>query len=155
MLFRSFRLWMLVAACALAVIILLAFLNRKHRQKKTKRIERKTASVTEKPKVKPNLEIANLQGLGKREEQQDAFGASLLKNYEENGLLAVLCDGMGGMAEGGMIAGYVVSELLRIFPWQDCSLSLIHIWYISPPCAKSSGSPWVTTPSATVSARAI
>ena len=72
----SFRLWMLVAACALAVIILLAFLNRKHRQKKTKRIERKTASVTEKPKVKPNLEIANLQGLGKREEQQDAFGAS-------------------------------------------------------------------------------
>lgn len=92
----SFRLWMLVAACALAVIILLAFLNRKHRQKKTKRIERKTASVTEKPKVKPNLEIANLQGLGKREEQQDAFGASLLKNYEENGLLAVLCDGMGG-----------------------------------------------------------
>jgi PPM family protein phosphatase len=61
----SFRLWMLVAACALAVIILLAFLNRKHRQKKTKRIERKTASVTEKPKVKPNLEIANLQGLSR------------------------------------------------------------------------------------------
>ena len=30
----SFRLWMLVAACALAVIILLAFLSRKRKQKK-------------------------------------------------------------------------------------------------------------------------
>ena len=31
-----------------------------------------------------------------------------LQQYEEEGLLAVLCDGMGGMAEGGMIAAQTV-----------------------------------------------
>ena len=38
---------------------------------------------------------------------------------EEDGLLAVLCDGMGGMAEGGMIAGETVTQLLSLFPWED------------------------------------
>ena len=44
------------------------------------------------------LEIANLQGLGQREQQQDAFGISPADRYETDGILAVLCDGMGGMA---------------------------------------------------------
>ena len=50
------------------------------------------------------LDIANLQGLGQREQQQDAFGISPADRYETDGILAVLCDGMGGMAEGQRIA---------------------------------------------------
>ena len=38
---------------------------------------------------------------------------------EEDGLLAVLCDGMGGMAEGGMIAAETAAEMVAMFPWED------------------------------------
>ena len=68
------------------------------------------------PEAPPVLEAANLQGLGNRAEQQDAFGVSPLERYESDGLLAVLCDGMGGMAEGGRIAAETVEELLGAFP---------------------------------------
>ena len=78
-------------------------------------------SVAECTKPLMKLELANLQGIGSREEQQDAFGISPMDRYEEDGLLAVLCDGMGGMAEGGRIAAETVSELLGIFPWEDNS----------------------------------
>ena len=46
------------------------------------------------PEPLPELELANLQGVGSREEQQDAFGISRMDRYEEDGLLAVLCDGV-------------------------------------------------------------
>ena len=68
------------------------------------------------PEALPVLEAANLQGLGNRTEQQDAFGVSPLERYESDGLLAVLCDGMGGMAEGGRITAETVEELLGAFP---------------------------------------
>ena len=77
--------------------------------------------ITERPEPLPELELANLQGVGSREEQQDAFGISRMDRYEEDGLLAVLCDGMGGMAEGGMIAAETASQLVGIFPWADDS----------------------------------
>ena len=41
----------------------------------------------------PEIELANFQIPGSREEQQDAFGISRLDRYEEDGLFAVLCDG--------------------------------------------------------------
>ena len=65
------------------------------------------------------LEIANLQGLGQREQQQDAFGISPADRYETDGILAVLCDGMGGMAEGQRIAIQTVSCLLNQFPFPE------------------------------------
>ena len=68
------------------------------------------------------LEAANLQGMGSRTEQQDAFALSKLDQYEEQGILAVLCDGMGGMAEGGRIARQTVAEILSVFPWEEDSV---------------------------------
>ena len=41
------------------------------------------------------LDIANLQGIGQREQQQDAFGISPADRYETDGILAVLCDAPG------------------------------------------------------------
>ena len=38
-----------------------------------------------------------------------------------DGLLAVLCDGMGGMAEGGLIALETTSQLMGSFPWAEDS----------------------------------
>lgn len=114
------RIWMVIAAgtvLLLALIFVLILLLRK-RKRKAKAAE---APITEQPKLLPMLEIANLQGIGSREEQQDAFGISRMDRYETDGLLAVLCDGMGGMTEGGKIATETVSWLVGIFPWADHS----------------------------------
>lgn len=114
------RIWMAIAAGAvlLLTLILVFVLIRRKKKRGDKAVEE---PITERPEPLPELELANLQGVGSREEQQDAFGISRMNRYEEDGLLAVLCDGMGGMAEGGMIAAETASELVGIFPWTDGS----------------------------------
>ena len=71
------------------------------------------------------LEIANLQGLGQREQQQDAFGISPADRYETDGILAVLCDGMGGMAEGQRIACQTIACLLNAFPFPEPAVTSV------------------------------
>lgn len=114
------RLWMAIAAGAVLVLVLLLVLvliRKRKRKKKAKSDEEEP--ITEQPAPRPVLELANLQGIGSREEQQDAFGISRMARMEEDGLLAVLCDGMGGMAEGGMIAAETAAEMVAMFPWED------------------------------------
>lgn len=120
------RVWMAAAAAAVlvsAVIIVLVIIKKRKKKKLKKLREAETAATeepaTEKPVPLPFLELANLQGIGNREEQQDAFGISRIENAEEDGLLAVLCDGMGGMTEGGMIASETAFELVSLFPWTE------------------------------------
>ena len=114
------RLWMAIAAGAvlvLALLLVLVLIRKRKRKKKAKSDEEEP--ITEQPAPRPVLELANLQGIGSREEQQDAFGISRMARMEEDGLLAVLCDGMGGMAEGGMIAAETAAEMVAMFPWED------------------------------------
>lgn len=114
------RLWMAIAAGAvlvLALLLVLVLIRKRKRKKKAKSDGEEP--VTEQPAPRPVLELANLQGIGSREEQQDAFGISRMARMEEDGLLAVLCDGMGGMAEGGMIAAETAAEMVAMFPWED------------------------------------
>ena len=114
------RLWMAIAAGAVLVLALLLVLVLIRKRKKKKKAEPDGEEpVTEQPAPRPVLELANLQGIGSREEQQDAFGISRMARMEEDGLLAVLCDGMGGMAEGGRIAAETAAELVAMFPWED------------------------------------
>ena len=98
----------------------LLVLIRKRKKKEKAKLDEKDP-ITEKPDPLPILELANLQGIGNREEQQDAFGISRMEHLEEDGLLAVLCDGMGGMAEGGMIAAETAAEMVGMFPWENDS----------------------------------
>ena len=112
--------WMAtVVGIALLLVLVLAFVLIRRKKKRDNKVTEEP--VMEHSKPVPELELANLQGIGSREEQQDAFGISRMDRYEEDGLLAVLCDGMGGMAEGGRIAAETVSELMGIFPWADDS----------------------------------
>ena len=114
------RTWMAITTgtvLVLAVILILVLI--KKRKKKKKEEPDAQEPITEKPAPLPSLELANLQGLGKREEQQDAFGISRMERMEEDGLLAVLCDGMGGLAEGGMSAAETPAEMIGMFPWKD------------------------------------
>ena len=114
------RLWMAIAAGAVLVLaLLLVLVLIRKRKKKKKAASDGEEPVTEQPAPLPVLELANLQGIGSREEQQDAFGISRMARMEEDGLLAVLCDGMGGMAEGGRIAAETAAELVAMFPWED------------------------------------
>ena len=114
--------WMALAAGAallLALVLVLLLVRRgKKRKQEGQEVEQ---PITERPAPLPVLELANLQGIGSREEQQDAFGISPVDRYEEDGLLAVLCDGMGGMAEGGLIALETTSQLMGSFPWAEDS----------------------------------
>lgn len=113
------RVWMVIAAGAVLVMALvLAFVLLRRKKRAKAQMDK---PITGQPAAQPTLEIANLQGIGNREEQQDAFGISRLDHYDKNGLLAVLCDGMGGMAEGGMIAAETSSEMIGTFPWEDDS----------------------------------
>ena len=114
------RIWMAtVVGIALLLALVLAFVLIQRKKKRDNKVTEEP--VMEHSKPVPDLDLANLQGIGSREEQQDAFGISRMDRYEEDGLLAVLCDGMGGMAEGGRIAAETVSELVGIFPWADDS----------------------------------
>ncbi len=118
------RVWMVIAAGAalvLALILILIFVLIRRKNKKKHTCKTAEEPVTEHPEPLPELELANLQGIGSREEQQDAFGISRMDRYEEDGLIAVLCDGMGGMAEGGKIASETASEMVSIFPWAEDS----------------------------------
>lgn len=112
-----YQMWMALAAgsAVLLILTLLFVLLKRRRRSKTQ----SRTSITEQPEPFPVLEAANLQGIGMREEQQDAFAISPLDRYDQDGLLMVLCDGMGGMAEGGAIAKETASELLSAFPWDD------------------------------------
>ena len=113
----SIRIWMVLSGVlvllALAGVFTVLGRKKKHRP------------GAEMPDTKcpepPEWVLANLQGLGNREEQQDAFGISPMGRYETDGILAVLCDGMGGMAEGGKIATETAAELVSLFPWAQDS----------------------------------
>ena len=113
------RVWMVLFPGGLVLSALIfVFLFRRRKKKRAKKTEEPVTELP-KPERPPALELANLQGLGCREEQQDAFGISRMDRYEAEGLLAVLCDGMGGMAEGGKIATETAAELVSLFPWEE------------------------------------
>ena len=115
----AIRIWMGITGALLLLALMLALPLARRKKKRARHDVQGEAPRTERPQPLPVLELANLQGMGSREEQQDSFRISRLDRYEEDGLLAVLCDGMGGMAEGGMIAADTSSGLLGAFPWED------------------------------------
>lgn len=64
------------------------------------------------------LQVAQVCGLGAREEQQDAFGftdSSDLALYRRKGMLAIVADGMGGLSNGGDVSSLVVRTCLKTF----------------------------------------
>lgn len=115
-----------IAAAALLLLLFLGILFRKRRKKKKARAStQKPASQvasTATPRTSDSfsnagISVANLQGIGAREEQQDAFSISPIARFCEDGLLAVLCDGMGGMTEGGAIAQDIVAKIMERWPF--------------------------------------
>ncbi len=53
---------------------------------------------------------------GKREEQEDSLYISPMTEIPENGLIAAVSDGMGGLANGEEVSRYVISRLKSVYP---------------------------------------
>ena len=79
------------------------------------------------PRRRISYRVANLQGLGRRERQEDAFAfinAMDVTEMRRNGLLAVVADGMGGMRDGKLASETVLGSLRADFPNLDRSGAL-------------------------------
>lgn len=71
--------------------------------------------VTRAPGGRPVYQVGNLQNIGRREEQQDSFCLSDIRDQaamQQKGLLAVVADGMGGLEGGAAISQLVTDTFL-------------------------------------------
>lgn len=105
------------AALAAAIAIFVgARLKKKTRDKKA--VARTSAILPE------GFEVGNAHHIGCRGNQEDAFAISDLHNerlVSESGVLALVSDGMGGLADGELVSGAAASTAIREFPiLPDC-----------------------------------
>jgi len=88
-------------------------------RKKGKNEIPKTETVkTETEYYSMGYKVSSFQGIGKRTSQQDAYYVKNARDVVEakkNGLLAVVADGMGGMADGGKASAIVIDSLVASF----------------------------------------
>lgn len=79
------------------------------------------------PGGQPGCQVANLQGLGARARQEDAFtvaGAFDAAMAREKGLFFAVCDGMGGMRDGRLASETAIQSLRQSFQAMDRGRSL-------------------------------
>lgn len=65
-----------------------------------------------------SFQVANLQMQGRRERQEDSFAfanAFDVRKIINNGMFAIVADGMGGMSDGKLVSEAAVSEYLALF----------------------------------------
>lgn len=67
------------------------------------------------PVSQPVILAAACQHIGTREDQQDSYGVSEPGDYAEKGIVAVVADGMGGLANGRAVSSALVRSLLDGF----------------------------------------
>jgi serine/threonine protein phosphatase PrpC len=99
------------AVCATVLSLLIA--SRLRRRAKAKRFARMRGAF---PK---GLQLGNAHHMGKRGNQEDSFGVSDLNNQRlvcESGVLAVVADGMGGLADGELVSAAAVGAMMREYP---------------------------------------
>jgi len=114
----SYYIWIagLIAILAVTLIVVFALKGRKGRTMPKEAIKEKKPRTLE--PCTAGLEIANVHGIGKRSYQQDAFAVSPLSDASlcmRRGVLLVLADGMGGMADGGKASAIVIDTLMHGF----------------------------------------
>ncbi|MBQ9211531.1 MAG: serine/threonine-protein phosphatase [Clostridia bacterium] len=118
--------WVLPVAGAMLILIVVLICLLIHRNKKspkTPEVEKTTGSADARTNISifssselPVTSIGNIHGIGSRPDQQDAFGVSDLKkqnHIRENGILAIVADGMGGLSHSGEISHTLVQRMLK------------------------------------------
>ena len=108
-------LWLPVAALGLTVVLLIwvtALLLSARRRKNVERIADFSDPIT-------SIHVGKLHDQGAREYQQDSFGVSDEKTFSATGLLAVIADGMGGLADGDRVSAALVETALDGFMYSQ------------------------------------
>lgn len=75
------------------------------------------------------VRVANLQGMGAREYQEDSFAIVNSINLFERrkrGLFAVVCDGMGGLVSGKQVSQYATGAMVQAFQNLDFNQPMGH-----------------------------
>lgn len=67
----------------------------------------------------PRILAAVHQHIGTRADQQDSYGVSEPAAYPQNGVIAVVADGMGGLSNGRAVSSALVRALLEGFRKSD------------------------------------
>ncbi|MCR4689452.1 MAG: serine/threonine-protein phosphatase [Saccharofermentans sp.] len=62
-------------------------------------------------------EISYFLETGKREKQEDAFYISPMTDYVDNGLIACVSDGMGGLPDGEVVSKFTTHSLKESYPY--------------------------------------
>ena len=60
-----------------------------------------------------NVAVGCVQHQGAREQQEDSVGFTPVNGDPMDGFLAVVADGMGGMASGAFVSGWTVRRMLE------------------------------------------
>ncbi|MDE7339684.1 MAG: serine/threonine-protein phosphatase [Lachnospiraceae bacterium] len=96
-------------------------MNQKAVSEKRERTVQESVPVTGKKRLL-SYQVANLQGIGSRERQEDSFSianAFDVMEIKEKGLLFVVCDGMGGMKDGRLASETAVASIRDSFLAMD------------------------------------
>ena len=107
--------------CALLGFLVVLFARALARAKR--KIARRTGGAQGSMQIK-GIEVGNAHHIGRRGNQEDSFAISDLTNEKlcrTNGVLAVVADGMGGLADGEVVSAGVTSSVMREFPLLSAS----------------------------------
>ena len=80
------------------------------------------------------IRVANLQGIGEREEQEDSsavLNATALEELSSQGLFALVADGMGGMEGGRQASEWAADFFVQLFRERDPKRSVPEWFYQS------------------------
>ena len=83
-----------------------------------RRVTEDTTTVELSAPRAPALRVGNVQGVGRRERQEDSFALCNVSDpaaLEREGLFAVVCDGMGGMDGGNEASEAAVEAFVQVF----------------------------------------
>lgn len=111
---HSYYLYIFLLAAVLGLIAFLAFTMKKKKSGSTQ-IHRNGDSVQTGTSPEAGILAAAHQHIGTREDQQDSYGVSEPGDYAQKGIVAVVADGMGGLANGRMVSSALVRNLLDGF----------------------------------------
>lgn len=107
-------LWGGIALAAVLVGCVVAdYFRRKARKKKRKAARAAAAAAYVSG---GSVEVADYQDIGAREDQQDSHEYSHPDLYAQQGLMAVVADGMGGLANGKAVSSALVRTFIDGFP---------------------------------------
>lgn len=107
-------LWLAGAGLALGAVlaVLVSLIVRRLRRKKAERL----AAAEDKEEASGfDIAVEKLHEQGARKSQQDCFAVSPLEFRNQQGVLAIVADGMGGLANGDMVSHAAASAALNAF----------------------------------------